>query len=310
MRRLLCCFASALCLWNVSPGGAQSADAGRSYVLKLVYRQGDMTAYAVNTSMKMRMTAEKQGTNLPDNSDFSMAMVSRSLVTGVRSDGKYRVRSTIVSGTVRAMGMEMPVPKTLPTTMVVDQRGRASSVQGPAMTGADLTQMMNMGNLPSLGVLLPDHPVRAGDTWSENLPAPMGKGQMRYDCALLGEERVGGVETVKVKQVVTMPIEMHINEKGAPTTDPDAPLTMTGEVVINQAFNLRPTTGWVEKGIGSLRLSISLRVQGKQAESSPFGKSLSIDGNGTVAMRLRPSAVRQGRSATGRPRPSSHRRSR
>ena len=300
MRRALCCSAAMLSFWSVGPCRGQTADGGRSYALKLVYHQGDMTNYAVNTTMKMRMKAEKQGMNVPENSDFSMAMVSRSLVTAVRSDGKYRIRSTIISGTVRAMGMEMPVPKTAATTMVVDQRGRASSIQGPAMSGADLMQMMNVGNLPSLGVLLPDRPVRTGDTWSESLPAPMGKGKMRYDCALLGEERVGGVETVKVKQVVTMPVEIHIDGKGAPTTDPDAPLTMTGQVVIGQTFNLRPATGWVEKGVGALRMSITLHAQGKQAESSPFGRSMAIDGNGTVAMRLRPSAAPRGRPTGAR----------
>ena len=139
---------------------------------------------------------------------------------------------------------EMPQPAPPATKMTFKPNGTVAKVDG----GDAMMQQMNAAQM-----VYPEKPVKVGDKWSETVKNPNGELKIEYE--LVGVERVGDTEAVKIKVTTRS-----VNAK-------------EGEGYSADGFNwIGPKTGMLVK--------MEARIKGMQVEGAP----MPIDG--TLKMEL------------------------
>ncbi|HXG23948.1 MAG TPA: hypothetical protein VNJ09_05280, partial [Chthonomonadales bacterium] len=133
-------------------------------------------------------------------------------------------------------------PSMPPFTMEVDRLGKIVKVRDlPAMPGGQMmSQFMNFNNMPGMGVVLPDHPVKIGDTWVTEVPFPMaGDQKIKIMSTLLGVEEIKHQPTLKIKQDIIIPFNLKMGQDGRPTESAeDTVMSMHGQMTASGTMNI------------------------------------------------------------------------
>ena len=266
----------------VGPGGANL------YTLSLKGSVGDLVRYKTQTTMKMQMKGANGESPLPTAPETSSEIIHKVKTVAVRPDGSMVQVMTIEKGQMHVMGQSVDMPATPPVTMEVDRLGRATIKGAEKLPGAQiLNQFMNMNQVPSSGFLFPDHPVKVGDSWETLIPAPTGAGKMKITSTLLGAEEIGGRQTLKLKQVTEMPLDLKVTADQKPAADEaSAAMVMKGSIAVNSIANILPGNGRLVKVVGDIDMKMQMTLKGDAAKSSPFGPTLSMTGSGTYTSSL------------------------
>lgn len=267
---------------------AQDAAADRSYTLVMKGAVGDLVRYKTQTNMKMVMKGANGESPLPMPPETSSELIHRVKTVAVKPDGSMVQVTTMESGNMKVMGQSIEMPATPPITMEVDRFGRAAVRSSEKLPGAQiLNQFMNMNQVPSSGFIFPDHPVKIGDSWQTTIPAPSGAGKMQITSTLLGTEEVGGRQTLKIKQVTELPLDLKVGADQKPAADEaSAAMVMKGNIAVNSIANIMPGNGRLVKAVGDIDMKMQMTLKGDAAKSSPFGDTLSVTGSGTYTMSL------------------------
>ena len=261
----------------------------QSYTLEAKYAVNDLLKYKMAMTMKMDMKAAKAGAPVPPLGEMSTNATIRMKTVAVKPDGTGVIVSQILEGETAAMGKKQSLAGTPPFTQEIDKRGRIKVISGLPTTGAgaQFLQGMDFKNMQSSGVLLPDHPVKVGDSWEGEVPFPIGNSKAKITCTLLGAEPVQGVETLKVKQLLVVPIIMSLGMDGQPTKDEGATMiTMNGQVTVDGIMNILPANARLVKSSGDFGMKLAMEFKGPLAAQSQVGAGMEMTGNGKVGMTL------------------------
>jgi hypothetical protein len=257
---------------------APPQDPDRTYSPVSKYAAGDLLKYRMTMTMAMEMVVPGGGASpMPPMNMESTATVAMK-TAGVKPDGTAVVVMTTGNAKSIMNGSEFPTPPAPAITMEIDKRGM-SKVRGlEKVKGAEmLGQFMNMNNVPSMGAILPERPVKIGDTWETELPSPMGGQKYKMVSTLLGVEKVGDQETLKIKQDFTVPMETMIGPEGGPTKDESkAMVVMSGSMVGSSVMNIVEGTGRLLKSMADMNADIKMTMKGEAAKQSPFGESMNM----------------------------------
>jgi hypothetical protein len=309
MRRSIQLLASgAMLALALAPLRAQEtpADPNKTWDIKAKFAVGDLLRYTMRMNMTMEMTTPSGASPLQGPQEMTTAADLKYKTVGIKPDGTAVVVLQTENNKTTLAGNEIPVPETPPITMEIDSHGVGKMRGLENLPGGQaFAQLLNMNRMPTMGVVLPDHPVKVGDNWGTTLDSPMGK--IKMDCTLLGTETVGGTDTLRIKMVTSVPLDMKMGAAGAPVTDAaKAMMVMTGSVVSNAVFNILPENARIVKMAGDLTSAIKMEMKGDAASQSPFGSEMNMKMGGKMQMNLVsvgkvPAAAAPSKPSTGAP---------
>jgi len=288
----------ALALATLCPALAQEEPppppVEKTYTLQMKPSIGDLLRYRMQMDMKMDLKSEKGELPIPTPVEGGMSGTMRLKTVGIKPDGAAVVVVEIREGALTAMGNTIPFPEMPPVTLEMDRLGKVLKVRdaGKIPGGTMFSQWMNFSQMPIQGVVLPDRPVRIGDSWETEIPFPISDQKVRVVTTLIGLETVGGQETLKIKQVMTVPVDMKLDQTGQPTKDTSRTMTtMTGEVSINSIANVLERNARLVKLVGDADARLAVESKSPAAEQSPFGSQMNM----TMGMRMTMSLISAGK---------------
>jgi hypothetical protein len=282
---ILACGAAVMAVAPVRAQDSQ-ADPNKTWDIKAKYSVGDLLMYKMQMDYNMEMTTPSGASPLPGGGKMEMSSDIRYKTVGVKPDGSAVIVMQTQNAKGTMAGNALPIPETPPITMEIDPRGVGKMRGMENLPGGQiLGQMLNMNRLPSIGVVLPDHPVKVGDAWTVEIPTAMGN--IKIDCTLLGAEPVGGAETLRLKMTTTMPLNMKMGSSGTPVTDESiAMMVMTGSATSNSILNIAPDTARLIKMAGDISTNMKMTFKGDAATKSPFGSEMNMKMGGKMSMNL------------------------
>ena len=245
MRRL-----ALLVLFFVAACGSIGAQA---QTVSLAYKAGDTYKYGFHAVLKYTIAAS--GMSIP--LDMDLSAKETVTVKSVDSDG-----TADMSVSISNLSMKMSLNGTTNTTttpntaatidMKVAKDGRVVSVNGSAFGSNALPGVSGMqGGVVS--AILPDHPVKPGDTWTKSYdePNPLGGSSIHATSnnTYLRDDTVSGVKAAVIESKVTTNLNITLDlgamlgatgaTPGTATPPGAGSLTMTGTAKSD-------TTSWID----------------------------------------------------------------
>ncbi len=161
-------------------------------------------------------------------------------ITDVQPDGTYTVQHNQVELKVNALGNETDVPPGDPLVTIFKATGEVSKIVGDANVASP--GAYRMANLEVL--FDPGKPINVGDAWSHAFPADTALGTVaaKGDYKLLGEEKIGNYNTLKIQFSV---------KELAPAPAKPATGGAAGAAIQTDAAGSEGTL-WIDKTDGSL----------------------------------------------------------
>ena len=260
----------------------------KTYTLEAKHTVNEALKYKMSMKMKMDMKAAKTDAALPKLGDITMDMTMRLKTVAVKPDGTGVIVMQVLDGESTAMGQKRSMAGTPPITQEVDKRGKVVSMKGmEALPGAQFMQGMDFKNMGVTGLILPDHPVRVGDTWETEQAFPLGDSKGKVTCTILGTESIQGQETLKIKQIWAVPLNMNMGMDGKPTKDEaNAMIGMTGNVTISSLANILPANARAVKTVADVDMKLIMSMKGAAAAQSPFGETMEMTSKGKTELAL------------------------
>jgi hypothetical protein len=209
-----------------------SAAIAQEYTLKLNVKEGDTFKY------RMSMEIDFGGQNLLATTTITNKVLK------VEENGNIQMESASGEMVIKFGDQEMPQPAPPATKMTFKPNGTVAKVDG----GDAMMQQMNAAQM-----VYPEKPVKVGDKWSETVKNP--NGELKIDYELVGVEKVGDTEAVKIK----------VTARSANGKE--------GENYSADGFT------WVDPKTG-MAIKMETRIKGMQVEGAP----MPIDG--TLKMEL------------------------
>jgi len=209
-----------------------SAAIAQEYTLKLNVKEGDTFKY------RSSMDIDFGGQNLLATTTITNKVLK------VEENGNIQMESASGEIVIKFGDQEVPQPAPPATKMTLKPNGSVAKVDG----GDAMMQQMNPAQ-----ITFPEKPVKVGDKWSETVKTPDGELAIEYE--LVGVEKVGDTEAVKIKVTARA-----VNAK-------------EGEGYSADGFT------WVDPKTG-MAVKMETRFKGRQIEGAP----MPIDG--TLKMEL------------------------
>lgn len=272
----------------------------QAQTISLGYKAGDTYRYAFHAVLKY--TIATSGLSIPLNMDLGAKEAIT--VKSVDSDGTADM-SVVISD----VSMKMTLNGTTNTTttpaaagsidMKIAKDGRVISVNGNAFGNNALPGISGMqGGIVS--AILPDHPVKPGDTWTKSYdePNPLGASSIHATSnnTYLRDDTVNGVKAAVIESKVTTNLNMTLDlgamlgaSTGTPSTGSGAgSLTMTGTARSD-------TTTWIDTGARRIvkthstgSVDATMNVQAPPGTATTPGLTGPIAFKGTQTLDLTP----------------------
>ena len=209
-----------------------SAAIAQEYTLKLNVKEGDTFKY------RMSMEIDFGGQSVLATTTITNKVLK------VEESGNVQMESASGEMVIKFGDQEMPQPAPPATKMTFKPNGSVAKVDG----GDAMMQQMNAAQM-----VYPEKPIKVGDKWSETVKNPNGELKIEYE--LVGVEKVGDTEAVKIK----------VTTRSANAKE--------GEGYSADGFT------WVDPKTG-MAVKMETRIKGMQVEGAP----MPIDG--TLKMEL------------------------
>lgn len=214
--------------WLALAPMAAHADDPQPLTLTRVQKVGDVVRH------KIEVAAQAGG------ADATVVREVKLEVKEVKPSGEVTTVLTDLGGKVNAMGQDMDIPPSSPVTVVSDKLGRILKYQR-STDDITITSVMapEVERLVAMAqdYVLPEKPVKAGDSWQYEVANPAVKDtKATIKATFVGIEKLAEAEVRKIKQVVTAQAEAS-GEK------------MVAEIV----FVTEPSSGRVLKAEGTMK---------------------------------------------------------
>ena len=255
---------------------APAAAAAAPVTLRYKFAVGQMRRYEYDMDMNILMQTGQTGAGIP--MDMVVHMVMRQTVKSIRpADGAATLVTKIESMHMLRGGQEAPLPEAeqakmeQPFTQVMLPTGKILSMDSPALSGAVAPGMDFSKNMFSSTALLPDGPVKIGESWKGAADVAAVGAQTTFTATLMSVDQKGGAALATIQQKQSGTIDKTLTE-GTPV-----PVKMQGQVTgtTNQVFDT--TAGVIQSATGTADTDLTMA----------FGKS--ADGTASAGM---PSAMK------------------
>jgi hypothetical protein len=265
---------------------------GGGTALALSLTQGQTYAYQVDMTFNGHL--DVGGQSAPIATQFGETFSWK--VDSVNADGVATVTMTIESLTSVVNGATQPTQGPFTIQIQVAKDGRILTAGNLAVTGSASSGQAFPGTDQFLP-LLPDHPVKPGDSWTKTFDQsfPFGKGKIHYTSSntYLRNENLGGVQAAVIAGTVKVPLDITIDpneiskDLGLPP-DPSQPegakLVMSGTMDMTQTAWLDLAKHELLKGNISGTMDMTMQLKGVPAPAEiPDGK---IGFSGNLTLRI------------------------
>ncbi|MEP6754637.1 MAG: hypothetical protein ABJA67_03975 [Chthonomonadales bacterium] len=266
---------------------APPQDPNKTFTITTKYVAGDLLKYKMKMNMNMEMKG-KDGTSPIPAMDMVTSMVMRMTTLKANPDGSALIESKVTDGETSVMGQTQAIPATPATQMEVSKDGVVKLKNAANVPGMQALQgMMNMNNMPTMGVIMPDHPVKIGESWSKELDGIIGDKKMKITQTLISVEVVDGKDLMKIKQILEMPLDIMMGDQGSPVKDAaKAMMTMSGLMNSTGILSVYPDNGRFIKSDSDMSMTMVMSMKGAAAAQSPFGDSMNMTMKGKMVMDL------------------------
>jgi len=263
---------SILCLSPLlAIGGQQSSN---PVTLRMKYPLG--AAHKYRDTMKLNMTLQVPGQSMTQTKATTSDAVVREKVTKLLPNGGAQVTSLTLSEKDTDDGKPVPSkPNKTPDVDSFSARGEVLSRKG--LTPANLHTELLTGANAFLAMLLtsgilPQQPVKPGDTWTQtiSLPDMPGIGSATIASHFVKTEQIGAYQTALIHTQVTIPLSLMLDANDKPTTRADqAVSTGTGTATGRFDQNFAMRQGFTVRLRGEGAIDNMFRIQ-MQPNSPPF----------------------------------------
>jgi hypothetical protein len=225
----------------------------QAHSISLAYKTGDTIKYGFHLVMKYTIAAS--GMSIPLNMDLGAKETVS--VKSVDSTGTADLSIDISNVSVKT-SMNGTTNTTTTNTggtleMKVAKDGRVLSVNGNAFGSSTALPGMTGTQGGVVSAILPDHPVKPGDTWTKTYDEPnqLGTGaiQATSNNTYLRDESVGSVKTAVVESKVTTSLDMTVDLSsmlGETGTPPATGAAAGAQTLSIKGTSKSDTTTWID----------------------------------------------------------------
>ena len=271
---------------------------GVTFAPTAAFDKGQAKRYATQSSMTLRIPGAN-GAVSSFASTMSMSLVMRYKVRETKPDGVSQVTVTSEGGRMLDAGSAFhDIPKEAESAgrlLTLDRQSHITAFkdQTAKSKSGGLDALFTQSNLfvPLHILPLPDKPVRVGESWTARYASPGKtlKGETGDDgedvsatLTLLGSEKIGDVNTIKIKQVLTVPYVAYTDAQGKTTGARGAQGRMMMQMTFTQLLNALPESGLLVRSEGTI--SGTIKFEGALLRQLP-GDTMTIAGQ-LVAVRV------------------------
>ncbi|HEY1332509.1 MAG TPA: hypothetical protein VGH10_13690 [Actinomycetota bacterium] len=230
---------AALAYLFLRPGSGNTAVA-----MTMSFTKSERQTYHMTMDLHGSLTAAGQQVPLSEQMDMVMTWK----VTDVNAAGVATVDVGVRHATATVDGRKVKVPSLGHLRFQINQNGQIVSGNMMALTSASGSAGSGVPGTDQLTPLLPDHPVKPGDSWSKTYsqPNPFGDGSITYttETHYVSNQMMQGVNAAVLQSTTTVPLNMTIDVRkmlksaGSDATGSldgaDPKFTYKGSVTMNQ----------------------------------------------------------------------------
>jgi hypothetical protein len=256
----------------------KSSAGGEALALSLV-RDG---SYSYDVHMEMGGTISAQGQQIPFNMQVDQTIGWK--VESLDADGTATITVSTKIGSARINGQLGPPLPSQTSTIRVAKDGRILSggLEFRGFENSDFGSLVPGSNqfLP----LLPDQPVKPGDTWTKKFDQdlPFGMGRLRYsvDSSLLRYETIEGSRNAVLLSTLRLPLDMSIDlrkflgstgNSGQLPKGTNPKMQFGGSLTMNQTAWFDQVHGELTKSSGEARFDMTIEFKDFPAQANPGG---------------------------------------
>lgn len=269
----------------------------KTYTLSTKLEKGQTYRFQTQQSLTMKFKVDKTSYGFNSGMDATL----RYKVQEVKSDGNATLTVLFDGGKLISVDNQVKMQEKerddYPRTAMIDRsnrvlsvldKGRANRKEGQLEFFSDVNLMVPLHFLP-----MPGHALKVGDTWKTSDPLPNAKKEkretdkpevgnaddknlIRSELTFLGTDKIGNRETLKVKHIVTIPIEAFTDKEGKAVPDSKrAEGRLVGQLAYGQFVQLDPLTGQILRTEGQIQGEI--KFEGVLAKLMP-SDTMTIEG--------------------------------
>lgn len=260
----------------------------KTYALRAVYVRNQIRVYKVGMYKSVKILNDK-GVLMPHGAmkSNSVGMILEKTIA-VKPDGsaEMKVLQTGWKDATKGKVIAVRIPSLI---LDVDKRGVITKSVA-LQTVPNVTEILNafMLYLPPGMALMPKNAVKIGDSWTVSVPNPYWQeGPVNLRNRLIGVERIGGVQTLRVSQYYSIPISYHFDRKGYYTEDAKlAVAAVKGTVSVNTVNYLQPSSMRLMKRDENVRWNMRFTGLNAVAQSHIAQKSVRVEASAALHSRL------------------------
>lgn len=266
--------------------------------ISLAYKAGETFNYGFHLVMKYTIAAS--GMSIP--LDMDLGAKETVSVKAVDSSGTADLSIDISNISVKT-SMNGTTNTTTTKTggtleMKVAKDGRVLSGNGDAFGSSTALPGMTGTQGGVVSAILPDHPVKPGDTWTKTYdePNPLGTGaiQATSNNTYLRDESVGSVKTAVVESKVTTSLDMTLDLSsmfGEMPTPPSTGAAPGAKTLSIKGTSKSDTTTWIDTSArdivkthssGSVDATLTVNVPASSAATPGLSGPITFTGTQTL----------------------------
>jgi hypothetical protein len=278
------------CLLLALPVAMTATAAAGPETWDLKHHQGhrDKAVYHFGLSARAQVEGEAFAEAATTRGEMSLQMKCMAEYVGGTASGDQKIVGRILSGTLRVKAEGTDESLELPEAVfqyIVTPRGQLkkhelTSGEPPVLFFPGLSLVFGPEDAFMAGgmLVLPDHPVKVGDTWKGTILKPRPDGgeaqEIPFESALVGVEEFRGRRCVKIKTAVVAKLEHAAPIPGTPVTGHmESTLSAEGVCLFD------PERGLVMSDEGSLDVVVHARAD------TADGETLTMDTSAVIRTR-------------------------
>ena len=248
--------------------------------IALSLKQGQTYRYQLNMTFGGEVSVQGQKTPV----SMQVGEVFSWQVESVDASGVATVKMTLESITGTVNGAPFPSEQLPPPYEIkVASDGRILTASNLALASGSDAGLLFPG-ADQITPLLPDHPVKPGDTWTKSFDQkfPFGGGTIHYVShnQYLRDETLNGIKSAVISSSVNLPLDFTVDldemMQGLGTSDPSIPkgakMVFGGDMEFTLTSWLDLAHGTMLKGAMSGDLNMTVELKGvPQGPQVPFG---------------------------------------
>ncbi len=261
----------------------------KAYILRSVYVKNQTSEYKVGVNKIIKILTDKGAILSPHGVEKVKSVgIILEKTMALKPNGSAEMKVWQIGWRNTDTGKAIP-SRIPPLNLNVDKEGvitKAAELQ----TIPNVNEIMNafMIYLPPGMVLFPNKAVKPGDVWTVSIPNPYWNGSpVEVRSRLVGMERIGGAESLRVSQFYSIPISYQFDKKGDYSQDSQHAVTsVVGTVYVSTVNYVQPRSAILLKRDENVRWELRFTGLNAVAKSNIKQKSVRFAASASVHSQL------------------------